>query len=180
MKLLKLVCPSCGAKLEVNSNLEKFTCNYCGVTSLLDEESITVKNINSKLSNCINELKEYFDNGNYQKCYDLANKYLIEYPNNKKIKKYIDNLEEYISKIFASNMLKKYEHWKTKSFSLQELGADYNKIKYYRDNYESETIEKAYTILYQLKKGYHNAMIILVIGLLSILFLPFVFTGCTK
>lgn len=32
MKVVKLKCPECNANLEVNSDLENITCNYCGAT----------------------------------------------------------------------------------------------------------------------------------------------------
>lgn len=48
MKLVSLKCPSCGADLKINSELKQFTCNFCGTTSLLDDETkkveVTIKN----------------------------------------------------------------------------------------------------------------------------------------
>ena len=43
MKLLQLKCPSCGAKLSVSNHLKSYTCNFCGVTTLLDDEIIRVE-----------------------------------------------------------------------------------------------------------------------------------------
>lgn len=44
MKLISLICPSCGAKLELQElgNRSKCFCQYCGQTILLDEEQITI------------------------------------------------------------------------------------------------------------------------------------------
>lgn len=43
MKLINLTCPNCGAKLEVNSELTKCTCNYCGGEVLVDNEKVVVE-----------------------------------------------------------------------------------------------------------------------------------------
>jgi len=43
MKLIELKCPSCGAKLTVSNQLKKFTCNYCGTTTMLDDEIIKIE-----------------------------------------------------------------------------------------------------------------------------------------
>ena len=94
MKLIQLKCPSCGAKLEINPSLDKYTCNYCGVTTILDDEKIIVKNVSSKLQNYLTELEEYFDNGNYRKCYVMAEQLLDEYPKNKEIKDYYEKCHE--------------------------------------------------------------------------------------
>ena len=38
MKIISLTCPSCGARLEMNSGLKQGTCNYCGASFLIEEE----------------------------------------------------------------------------------------------------------------------------------------------
>lgn len=38
MKLVDMKCPNCGAKLQVNSELKKATCNYCGQDFAIDDE----------------------------------------------------------------------------------------------------------------------------------------------
>ncbi len=43
MKIIQLKCPGCGAKLNVSDQLKSFTCNFCGITSLLDDEVIRVE-----------------------------------------------------------------------------------------------------------------------------------------
>lgn len=45
MKLIKIQCENCGANLEVNADLEKITCNYCGTEILLDDEVTKLKRI---------------------------------------------------------------------------------------------------------------------------------------
>ncbi len=38
MKLLSLTCPNCGANIEVNAELTKCTCNFCGKQFLIDDD----------------------------------------------------------------------------------------------------------------------------------------------
>ena len=38
MKLVKLICPNCGAKLETDGSLKKAFCQYCGTALLVDHE----------------------------------------------------------------------------------------------------------------------------------------------
>lgn len=96
MKLVKLQCPNCNAKLEVNSEMKQFTCNYCGTTTMLDDESIklevsgTIKT--SKLKNQIQDLKDLFDNGNYEETLLEANRLHELYPNNEEINKIRENV----------------------------------------------------------------------------------------
>ncbi|MBR4178790.1 MAG: hypothetical protein IKR57_05550 [Bacilli bacterium] len=45
MKLIKLKCESCGAILEVNSELDKVTCIFCGNEQLIDDEATTLKRV---------------------------------------------------------------------------------------------------------------------------------------
>ena len=39
MKLIKLKCEGCGASLEVNEELKKVHCNYCGTEFIVDDGS---------------------------------------------------------------------------------------------------------------------------------------------
>lgn len=43
MKLIKMVCPSCGAKLDVDGDKKEFVCEYCHTTTLLDDGVIRVE-----------------------------------------------------------------------------------------------------------------------------------------
>lgn len=38
MKLVKLICPNCGAKLEIDGSWQKVFCQYCGTELMLDRE----------------------------------------------------------------------------------------------------------------------------------------------
>ena len=38
MRLIKLICPTCGAKLEIDASLQKAFCQYCGTQLLVDDE----------------------------------------------------------------------------------------------------------------------------------------------
>jgi len=89
MKLLKLMCPNCNSILEVNEEMKQFTCNYCGTTSLLDDEIIKVKNVVSFLDTYLSNLKDYYDNGNYEKCYFTSKELLDDYPKNNDLRLYI-------------------------------------------------------------------------------------------
>ena len=40
MKLVDLTCPSCGGKMQVNSELETVTCNFCGKQMIVDKEIV--------------------------------------------------------------------------------------------------------------------------------------------
>ncbi|MEX2705259.1 MAG: hypothetical protein Q6352_008360 [Candidatus Freyrarchaeum guaymaensis] len=43
VKLVPLVCPNCGAKLELPENLQKAFCSFCGTQLIIDTEQRTVK-----------------------------------------------------------------------------------------------------------------------------------------
>lgn len=43
MKLIDLTCSKCGATLQVNSDLKKCMCQYCGNEMLIDDETIHYK-----------------------------------------------------------------------------------------------------------------------------------------
>lgn len=45
MKLIKMKCENCGATLDVNKNLEKITCNYCGAEILIDDDATKLKRV---------------------------------------------------------------------------------------------------------------------------------------
>lgn len=48
MKLITLKCPNCGSELQVNGELTKATCNFCGATILIDDEVNKVKFVDTK------------------------------------------------------------------------------------------------------------------------------------
>lgn len=47
MKLIDLRCSSCGAIMQVNPDLKKVICNYCGNELLIDDESKKIEIANS-------------------------------------------------------------------------------------------------------------------------------------
>ena len=135
MKLVQLKCPGCGAKLEVNPDLEQYTCNYCGISTVLDDEAIKVKNISSKLDTMINDLKEYYDNGNYEKCYRLSICYLREYPKNEQIASLLKKSKYEYAKDYSKVVLS--YNYKLSADSLDSYrkgnNTDSNAIRYLRD-----------------------------------------------
>ena len=68
MKLVDLKCPSCGAKLRVNSELEEATCNYCGSKFLVEDENETKE---ERIIKAIGKEKEkdrkYYSSDEYKK-----------------------------------------------------------------------------------------------------------------
>ena len=45
MKTIKLKCSNCGAKLEVNKDLDKINCNYCGEEILIDDAASELRRV---------------------------------------------------------------------------------------------------------------------------------------
>ena len=45
MNLIKLKCENCGAKLEVNEDLDEIVCNYCGSKILIDDDASELRRI---------------------------------------------------------------------------------------------------------------------------------------
>ena len=43
MKLIKLICPNCGAQLEFDGSSQKAFCQYCGTELMLDQEKHRVE-----------------------------------------------------------------------------------------------------------------------------------------
>lgn len=52
MKIVNLVCPNCGATMQIDVDNRNLTCNYCGGSLYLDDEVQLVKSR-------IEELKQY-------------------------------------------------------------------------------------------------------------------------
>ena len=68
MKLISLKCPTCGAKLEVSDNAREVKCEYCGITSVIDDEVVKVEHhfkddsLETKFENAeayLTKLKDY-------------------------------------------------------------------------------------------------------------------------
>ena len=67
MKLVKMKCENCGATLDVNKDLDKIHCNFCGAEILIDDEATSVKRVeeaklNARKKNHEQSLKERQDN----------------------------------------------------------------------------------------------------------------------
>jgi len=43
MEIISLVCPSCGAQLEVNPRLKQGVCNYCGSSFMIDDQKTKIE-----------------------------------------------------------------------------------------------------------------------------------------
>ena len=68
MKLVQLKCPSCGSELNVMKNSNKAKCEFCGITTIIDDEKIVVEhqiknnNLDIMYENSfiyLNKLKKY-------------------------------------------------------------------------------------------------------------------------
>ena len=60
MKLIRIKCPGCGANLEVNQELDKVMCNYCGTQVLIDDEASKIVRIEkAKLESRKNNYEQY-------------------------------------------------------------------------------------------------------------------------
>ncbi len=44
MKMVSIKCPNCGSSVELNGDLEKGTCNYCG-TEIYNENALEKKKV---------------------------------------------------------------------------------------------------------------------------------------
>lgn len=68
MKLIKLKCPNCNANVEVNKDLERATCNYCGTNFIIEDEKETkeeriIKAVRKKEE----KDREYYASDDYRK-----------------------------------------------------------------------------------------------------------------
>lgn len=45
MKLIKMKCENCGAQLEVNKDLDKIICNFCGAENLIDDDAAELRRV---------------------------------------------------------------------------------------------------------------------------------------
>ena len=84
MKLLQLKCPSCGSKIEVSDALEKFTCNFCGLTTLIDKEILKVEHTikSGEKDELFKKIDAYVKLGEFKKaevlCDELKEKYVYD------------------------------------------------------------------------------------------------------
>lgn len=60
MTLKTYKCPNCGADIEINTDFDDATCNYCRTTFKLEEES-TAKYAINKISGTINKVIDNYE-----------------------------------------------------------------------------------------------------------------------
>lgn len=74
VKLVPAKCPSCGADIEVNKNLEKTICQFCGTTVLVDDAIAKIKvEVSGKVK--VSDVKDYSDKLVIAKKHIKAGKY---------------------------------------------------------------------------------------------------------
>lgn len=111
MKLVPAKCPSCGANIEVNENLEKAICQYCGTTVIIQEavEKYKIEISGEVKVDGIESKKELLKNAEVLAelgKYTEANSKFTEYQ-----QKYPDDYNGYLSELrmFISDGLTKFK-----------------------------------------------------------------------
>ena len=67
MKVVKLKCPECNAILEVNSDLDNITCNYCGAkVTIEDENESKMERVIRRLGNELKKSRSYYSSDEYK------------------------------------------------------------------------------------------------------------------
>lgn len=117
-----------------------------------------VELLNSKLNNSLIELKEYYENGNYIKCYELAKYYNSEYPTNQEIIKYMLETEKDYS-LYISSLVIEYAH---KGINVEEY---HDTIKKFKEKYNNDIISRAYETIINQYKGKRLNKILITVGL---------------
>ncbi|HAB66556.1 MAG TPA: hypothetical protein DCE23_04230 [Firmicutes bacterium] len=68
MKIVEIKCPNCKASLNVNKDLEKVNCNYCGAQFLVEDETKTnAEKIIKSLGNELQKNRDYYSSEEYKK-----------------------------------------------------------------------------------------------------------------
>lgn len=82
MKIIQLKCPSCGANLKVSDKLKSYTCNFCGATSILDNEVIKIEHtfINPEVDELYKKLDGYIKINNKEKMNELIDQVIDKRP----------------------------------------------------------------------------------------------------
>ena len=83
MKLINLKCPNCNADIQVNEELEKAVCNYCGTSFIIEDEKETqeerVLKTKSKLEEKSKENdRKYYASEDYKKKLEIEKETTIE------------------------------------------------------------------------------------------------------
>ena len=97
MKLVKMKCENCGATLDVNKNLEKITCNYCGAEILIDDEATKVKRVEDA------KLKARKDN--HEQSLKERNDILEQEVKEKKVKEELNSVDNFKKGKFSKVLL---------------------------------------------------------------------------
>jgi len=78
MKLISLKCPTCNANLEINSELENVTCNYCGSKIIIeDEKAVKGERIIKTIGKELGKIRSYYSSDEYQKRLEIQHKETI-------------------------------------------------------------------------------------------------------
>ena len=141
MKLLQIKCPSCGANLKPKENTKEITCNYCGTTTVIDDEIIKVEH---HIKNDMLELK--FEN---------ASTYLNKMKNYNMAFKQYKELSDIISsdpRVWLGQLLSL-----TKNFSNYDIYNDSKLLEYIREVYQNYlNVEEDKTKQEKIKKEYND------------------------
>lgn len=97
MKLIKMKCENCGATLDVNKNLDKIICNYCGAEILIDDEATKVKRVEDA------KLKARKDN--HEQSLKERNDILEQEVKEKKVKDELNSVENFKKGKFSKVLL---------------------------------------------------------------------------
>lgn len=97
MRFIKLKCDGCGAPLDVNENLDKIICNYCGTPILIDDEATELRRIE--------EVKLKARKDNHEQALKEKNDILEQEIKEKKIKDEINSLERFKKGKFSKILL---------------------------------------------------------------------------
>lgn len=74
MKVVKLKCPECNANLEVNSDLENITCNYCGAkVTIEDENESRTERVIRRLGSELKKSRNYYSSDEYKERLNIQN-----------------------------------------------------------------------------------------------------------
>lgn len=182
MKIIKLICSNCGAKLKIESDKKEYTCEYCNTINILDDEIIRVEHsFNDKQKEekfkIANTYLEDFEN--YEEAYEAYERLSIEYPYEPKVwiqliraktKKYQSIDEMDISDfILCDEYMKKYltleKNEKQKIKNEKEYETYKNKyLEIMKKLKEDEQIEQE-----KMEKNFKRAIIICLIIICSII-----------
>ena len=85
MKVTKLKCPSCGSNINASKTDEIITCDYCGTTCAIEDDTIKIKILDNDLDNTLEAIKVFIDNHEYNKALKKLYSIMDNYPGNPEI-----------------------------------------------------------------------------------------------